>query len=167
MTPEGGFSIAPGPLPPFVLQNSTTPGLTRWEQWLTRHFVCKLWTGGVGCPTLRRWTLLDTRWGNLYLHRFVGDDWSLDMHDHSSRMVSIGLRGRYLEETPTGSRVWTAPWCRTFPATWVHRVRLLTPTVWTIVWGWPKQQHSGFWRDGVRWGVSEYMKTWALKRKSC
>jgi hypothetical protein len=53
------------------------------------------------CPTyLYRWTILSTRWGKVYLHKFVGDDWSLDLHDHPKRFISIGLRGSYLETHP-------------------------------------------------------------------
>lgn len=53
------------------------------------------------CPTyLVRWTLL--KWGDrgIYLHHFVGDDWSRDLHDHPKRFISIGLWGAYVEETP-------------------------------------------------------------------
>ena len=63
---------------------------------------------GDRCPTyLYRWTLFQPRrpkrlWNGfgIYLHKFVGDDWSLDLHDHPKRFVSIGLRGAYVEETP-------------------------------------------------------------------
>ena len=63
--------------------------------------------GGERCPTyMHRYRLL--RIGKrvaVYLHKFVADDWSRDMHDHPKRFVSIGLWGSYVEETPTGDRL--------------------------------------------------------------
>ena len=151
----------------FDPQSVTTPGLTRLERWLTRLFPCSLWTGGVGCPCLRRWDLLHARWGKLFLHRFLADDWSLDFHDHSGRMISIGLWGSYQEETPSGTRVWRAPWIRSFPATWTHRLRLVTPIVWTLVWVGPKERRSGFWYRGAWMNQTSYLTGPAQSRKSC
>jgi len=34
----------------------------------------------------------------VYLHKFVGSDWSRDLHDHPKWFVSIGLWGGYVEE---------------------------------------------------------------------
>lgn len=57
--------------------------------------------GAERCPTyLYRWIVLSTRWAKAYVHRFVADDWSRDLHDHPKRFVSIGLWGRYTEWTP-------------------------------------------------------------------
>ena len=102
---------------------------------LDRLFGLEEINGGERCPTyLYRWTLL--KWGDygVYLHHFVGDDWSLDLHDHPKRFISIGLKGAYEEETPCQSEhcetpmvhtrrsVWRAPWVRSFAA--IHRHRL-------------------------------------------
>ena len=141
--------------------------MTWLERWLTRRWACTLWTGGIGCPCLRRWELLRTRWGKLFLHRFFADDWSLDLHDHSGRMVSIGLWGCYEEETPTGTHIYHAPWVRTFPATHTHRLRLLTPSVWTLVWVGTKDRSSGFWYQGAWWPQADYLAGPAKSRKSC
>src|SRR5580698_4386516 len=102
--------------------------------------------GRERCPTyLYRWTMLSRKGKfSVYLHHFVGDDWSLDLHDHPKRFISIGLWGWYLEETlntdpvyegtktcigypctchgadlarpATKSKEYRAPWIRTFPA---------------------------------------------------
>lgn len=86
------------------------------------------------CPTyLYRWFLLKTRWANVYLHHFVGDDWALDLHDHPKRFISIGLKGSYIEWIPDCSivglgesfRVYNAPWARTFPADHIHRLTMI------------------------------------------
>jgi hypothetical protein len=96
--------------------------------------------GAHRCPTyLYRWTVLKRGDRGVYIHRFVGDDWSRDLHDHPKRFISIGLWGAYIEETPlemfgagndhfqmlTHERVYRAPWIRTFPATHIHRLRLV------------------------------------------
>ena len=116
--------------------------------------------GGERCPTyMYRWTLFQPKWGwlkgfGVYVHRFVADDWSRDMHDHPKRFISIGLKGGYIEWTPervTQATIWTgpdgeevarsdeyelpwdarcgrtfrAPWFRTFPAEPIHRISLL------------------------------------------
>jgi hypothetical protein len=126
--------------------------------------------GGKRCPTyLYRWELCSFLGGatRVYLHKFVGDDWSLDLHDHPKRFYSIGLSGRYVEhgEPGTRPREYSAPWFRSFPAE--HRHRLTGPTpdrpCWTLVvvgrpvrpWGF---WHAGSfipWRDYVSPGSAE------------
>lgn len=66
--------------------------------------------GAGTCPTyLYRWTLLRLKNGiGVYLHHFVGNDWSRDLHDHPKRFISVGLWGGYTEETQAGRRQWTA-----------------------------------------------------------
>jgi hypothetical protein len=56
--------------------------------------------GHERCETyLWRWTVAKWRGRGIYLHHFVGDDWSRDLHDHPKRFISIGLWGWYIEET--------------------------------------------------------------------
>lgn len=106
------------------------------------------------CPVyLHRWTLLKAFGCALYLHKFVGDDWAGDLHDHPKRFISIGLWGRYTEHRADGStREYRAPWVRTFPAE--HRHRISGPTVrrpcWTLVIVLRAVRPWGFWVDG-RW----------------
>lgn len=105
---------------------------------------------GDRCPTyLFRWELLRKKSFQVYLHHFVGDDWSRDLHDHPKRFISIGVWGRYVEESPTGERLYRAPWIRTFPATHIHRLRLINQSpAWTIVIGLKKVRPWGFWHAG-------------------
>lgn len=105
--------------------------------------------GGICDPYLIRWRLF--RWGGfaVYLHHFVGDDWSRDLHDHPKRFVSIGLRGSYLEETPLCVELFRAPWFRSFPATHQHRIRLNAGTdCWTLVFVGRAVRQWGFWHGG-------------------
>lgn len=105
--------------------------------------------GAERCPTyLYRWVLLSTPWFKVYLHRFVGDDWSLDLHDHPKRFVSIGLCGSYLEHGPGGrQRVYVAPWFRTFPAAHIHRLTLPAGDCWTLVVVFKTVREWGFWHE--------------------
>lgn len=106
--------------------------------------------GGHRCPTyMFRWTVARIGGSKAYLHKFVGDDWSLDLHDHPKRFVSIGIWGSYLE-TAHGrpERRWCAPWFRSFPAE--HRHRITTPwgNCWTLVIVGAPERDWGFWHDG-------------------
>ena len=114
--------------------------------------------GGERCPTyLWRWTILARRGKfGVYLHHFVGDDWSHDLHDHPKRFISIGLWGWYIEQTPckhglknrTDIKVYRAPWIRTFPATHIHRLSVPSKNCWTLVVVLKPVREWGFWHLG-------------------
>jgi hypothetical protein len=108
--------------------------------------------GHERCPTyLYRWPIFKHAGGMaLYVHHFVGDDWSRDQHDHPKRFISIGLRGRYIEETPNGSHCYHAPWIRSFPATHIHRLRTSSVggNCWTLVLVLRTVREWGFWHSG-------------------
>lgn len=122
---------------------------------LNKLFRLEEINGGNLCPTyLYRWTVMATRWFNVYLHHFVADDWSRDLHDHPRRFISIGLWGGYFEDTPTGTRLFYAPWIRTFPAEHIHRLRLVSNSCWTLVIVLkPSTREWGFWHAGqwIHW----------------
>lgn len=123
------------------------------------------------CPTyLFRWTLLRTKWFSAYVHHFVGDDWSLDLHDHPKRFISIGMAGQYIEETPAGERRYRAPWFRTFPANHVHRLRMIDgKDCWTLVIVLKPVREWGFWHFGrfIPWREYVADKGIADRMKSC
>jgi hypothetical protein len=122
------------------------------HQFLDRVFgIAEEINGGHRCPTyMYRWTIATTRWGKLYVHKFVGDDWSWDFHDHPKRFLSIGLWGSYVEETTAGFKVFRAPWVRTFPAEHQHRISLRRDrrSCWTVVWVGKPEREWGFWHEG-------------------
>lgn len=113
------------------------------------------------CPTyLFRWTLLKWRGRSVYLHHFVGDDWSRDLHDHPKRFISVGLRGAYREETPSGTRVYSAPWIRSFPAEHIHRLSMIGGRdCWTLVVVLKATRAWGFWHAGKFTGWREYVNS--------
>lgn len=140
------------------------------ERVLTALFKREEINGGNRCPTyLYRWTLFQPRrpralWRGfgIYLHKFVGDDWSRDLHDHPKRFISIGLKGGYAEWTPRPNTpgfadltVFTAPWIRTFPANHIHRITLRSDRrpCWTLVIVLWHVREWGFWHLGefIHW----------------
>lgn len=131
--------------------------------------------GANRCPTyLYRWHVWATRWFKVYLHHFVGDDWSLDLHDHPKRFISIGLKGWYYEFTPapptpyTQRKRYSAPWIRSFPANHIHRITTPSKSCWTLVIVLATVREWGFWHDGqfIHWrdyvkgkdGIADKMK---------
>ncbi len=119
---------------------------------LNRLFRTEEISGAGRCPTyLYRWALAKLFGCGVYLHHFVGDDWSRDLHDHPKRFLSIGLAGGYIEETPKGVREFKAPWIRTFPASHIHRVSLgKNLDCWTLVFVFRASRPWGFINAG-RW----------------
>lgn len=140
--------------------------MTNWiARRLSRLFKVEEINGHGRCPTyLYRWQVLRLFGFALYLHRFVADDWSRDLHDHPKRFVSLMLWGGYTEETPAGEREYTAPWLRSFPSTHVHRVRLgRHRECWTLVLVGRASRPWGFWYFG-RWiGWRQYVARESLE----
>lgn len=143
------------------------PGEPLVRRLLSLVFRHEFLTGHGRCDYLHRWTLLRLPGGRaLYLHCFVGSDWSRDMHDHPRAFTSVGLRGAYVEETPPRPELqlrplvpgavrpsvmvetFRAPWFRRFPPHHIHRIQLVTETVWTLVCVGPRERDWGFYPDG-------------------
>lgn len=139
---------------------------------IDRLFRLEEINGREVCPTyLYRWTLARFFGIGVYLHKFVGDDWSVDLHDHPKRFISFGLWGAYMEHTPDAPpRIYRAPWIRSFPATHVHRLTGPTPEhpCWTLVIVLRQSRRWGFWPSG-RWVFwRDYVESErAVQAKSC
>lgn len=137
--------------------------------------------GGERCPTyLYRWAVIKRFGCGIYVHHFVGDDWSLDLHDHPRRFVSVGLWGRYRETTPVHYKsgvssirqeVFSAPWFRSFPANHIHRISMIDGgQCWTLVFVFRLTRPWGFWHLGQFIPWREYVETKggpADERTSC
>ena len=176
--------------------------MNKIHTWLNRWFGnAEEINGGGICPTyLYRWVLCKLPRGyKAYLHHFVGDDWSLDYHDHPKRFISIGLWGSYVERTPltdaeeaackaeldaslkrlearakesgmdaevtfTGEvemwdeQTYQAPWIRSFPAEWKHRIRTPSGSCWTLVIVGAPSRDWGFWHQGQFIGWKRYVR---------
>lgn len=140
------------------------------KKFINRVFRLEEINGHELCPTyMYRWTLLKFGSYGIYVHHFVADDWSRDMHDHPKRFISIGFKGRYIEETPSGTKEYKAPWIRSFPADHIHRISLHPgEDCWTLVMVLKNVRKWGFWNSGkwIPWRVYVGSET-ANQRKSC
>jgi len=120
---------------------------------------------GEPSPRMIKWTLLSTPVGMVFLHKFLGPDWTRDPHDHPAYFVSIGLWGSYIESVydrdgqELYERKWRAPWVRMFPPTHIHRTSWVSPhrayTIcltgkWVHQWGFMLGNQSVAWRDYVK-----------------
>jgi hypothetical protein len=137
--------------------------------WIHRVLRRETMDGGGVCPTyLTRWTLFRLPFVAVYLHCFSGSDWAIDLHDHPKRFISIGLRGRYVEHTPTGTREWRAPWVRSFPAEHRHRLELRSGEfAWTLVIVGRATRPWGFWLDGRWLPWRRYVREHGRARRNC
>lgn len=148
---------------------------TRLHSLLTKLFDHEEINGGGICETyLHRWVIARFPGGRaIYLHHFVGDDWSRDLHDHPKRFITIGLAGGYDEQFKAHGEFhvkrWRAPWIRTFPATHIHRLRSKhLGGCWTLVYVGALKRNWGFWKDGIQWWPWDYyVKHFGLDRKDC
>lgn len=104
----------------------------------------------AGSVFMRRYRLLTTRWGNLYLHEILRSDEDKCLHDHPWRFITLILIGGYREELPTRTEWRPSGTLLYRPATWRHRVEIDRPA-WSLVWVSRKVRRWGFFtRHGWR-----------------
>lgn len=119
--------------------------------------------GRDGTTMMMRYRLIETRWGNLYVHHFLRSDADRDLHDHPWNFFSIILTTGYWEELPVDEgmpgwltrRVWHRPGTIVrHQADDAHRVDLPHgKTTWTLIYVGPKVREWGFHTANgwVRW----------------
>ncbi len=108
----------------------------------------------IGENYLTRWHILPrTRFGNIYLHHFVGSDDDRGFHDHPSWSFSIRLKGRMVEQFPLviGGRYTQIHSARMAPrfcwraANFAHRLELKPgESCWTLFIMGPVIRDWGF-----------------------
>lgn len=74
------------------------PPKSRVEAWLRRHVAHKeIGWSDIG-EVFYRYSLLKTRWFNIYLHQLDAPQWHpVGCHDHPWSFVTVLLKGGYLE----------------------------------------------------------------------
>ena len=102
---------------------------------------------------LYRWTLLRCRWFQVVLHNFRSDD-PPDLHDHAWWNVSLVLWGKLKETTykrvpwavlpAYSSRYLRAGSVRIRSATELHRLSLVSASVWTLFITGPERRLWGY-----------------------
>jgi hypothetical protein len=104
----------------------------------------------AGSVYMRRYKLLKTRWGNIYLHEILRSDEDKCLHDHPWPFITIILRSGYREQLPSGT-FWRRPGTLLLrPARSAHRIEVDKPA-WSLVIVGRKWRAWGFFtRDGWR-----------------
>jgi hypothetical protein len=104
----------------------------------------------AGNVFMRRYKLLKTNSGNVYLHEILRSDEDMCLHDHPWSFITIILRGGYREQLPRG-KFWRRPGQLLIrPAQTAHRVEVDRPA-WSLVIVSRKWRDWGFFtRDGWR-----------------
>lgn len=93
---------------------------------------------------LRRWHLVRTRWGCLYVHEIIGSDDDRALHDHRSWNVSVLLGGAYWEHLQGVVRLREHGDVVARRATTPHRLELMTQFAVTLFLTGPHQRDWGF-----------------------
>lgn len=95
-------------------------------------------------PYVHRW-IVETPWGSLRLHHWVGNDDQRALHDHPWAFYTLVLKGGYLDKTE-GLRIeeMKPGRLRYRPARHTHTVLLTTKDCWTLVLTGPKVRNFGF-----------------------
>lgn len=94
---------------------------------------------------LHRWFIQkDRERGNVYLHRFLGDDDDRALHDHPWDSVSYVLEGEYLEHLPNEIIKRSAGDVIFRDMTTPHRVELIGEEAWTLFITGPRKRDWGF-----------------------
>jgi hypothetical protein len=108
--------------------------------------------GNDGTLYMRRYRLLQTRWGNV--HHIRRSDRDRCLHDHPWHFVSIILAGGYREVTPRGT-FWRRPGQLLIrQATSAHRIEVDRPA-WSLVFTtWQLRPWGFFTRFGWRRFIS-------------
>ncbi|KKN24345.1 hypothetical protein LCGC14_0895720 [marine sediment metagenome] len=110
------------------------------------------WKEALGrpeCPYLYRWTFLFFGY-SIRLHHWLKSDDRRCFHDHSSSLISIILRGHYINVTPTGRHhvkagsIWRAK------AESRHYLDIPKGGAWTLLFFGRPYRKWCFWVDGHR-----------------
>jgi hypothetical protein len=99
----------------------------------------------------RRYRLLQTPWFAVYIHQLCRSDMDSDMHDHPWNFASVILEGAYHEASayPPHFDVTHHRDCYSgdvveHKAEDVHKIRLLSDEVWTMVFTWGRRRYWGY-----------------------
>lgn len=142
----------------------------KWlSDFIRKYFLIKEIVSQEGVVHFRRYRLLSTPWFNIYIHNILASDEDKDPHDHPWGFIAIMFWGSYLEEwlgAYEDSAYWAPPKGVDRPlrqdircagslyghnAKDFHKITLLTPSVWTLVFasgrkrpGWGYQTKQGW-----------------------
>jgi hypothetical protein len=103
--------------------------------------------GRPECPYMRRW-VLNAHWLSLRLHHWYSSDDHRAFHDHSWWFVTLVLKGRYVDVSPSGREPMRPGAARFRPAPYRHTVEVAPGGCWTLVLTGRRSRRWGFYPDG-------------------
>lgn len=104
-----------------------------------------------GIVHFRRYCLLSTYWFNVYIHQILKSDEDNHFHDHPFDFISLILKGSY-EEFYSKAPHHLTVFCKKYLPVQVarhqaedaHKLTLLTPEVWTLVFTSKRKRTWGY-----------------------
>ncbi len=97
----------------------------------------------------RRWEILKTRWGSIWLHAIYKADQDKHLHNHPWDFKSIVLKGSYLEKTEKGIIKQHPGKFNSRSGESYHKIlELLSPVVYTLFFVSPTKREWGYKVDG-------------------
>ena len=90
----------------------------------------------------KRWEILKTRWGSIWLHAIHKADTDKHLHNHPWDFISVVLKGSYYEQTPKGNKKQYPGKINLRNGEEHHKIlELLSPVVYTLFFvSAPKRQ---------------------------
>jgi hypothetical protein len=141
-----------------VAQWQSAAQIRQWSGVRFLHRVLRVaWAEKLGlpsCPYVVRWSV-QTPFGSVRLHHWLGPDDDRAYHDHPWWFVTLVLRGRYADKSPWidgrqrgGFDYLKAGSIRFRPALHQHTVVPGKGGAWTLLVTGPPTRAWGFWKDG-------------------
>lgn len=97
----------------------------------------------------RRWEILKTRWGSIWLHAIYKADQDKHLHNHPWDFKSLVLKGSYLEQTEKGIIKQHPGKFNSRNGESYHKIlELLSPVVYTLFFVSPTKREWGYKVDG-------------------
>lgn len=93
----------------------------------------------------RRWEILKTRWGSIWLHAIYKADQDKHLHNHPWDFKSLVLKGSYLEQTEKGIIKQHPCKFNSRNGESYHKIlELLSPVVYTLFFVSPTKREWGY-----------------------
>ena len=138
--------------------------MSLFTRFIRKFFLVKEIVSKFGKVHFRRFRLLQTPWFAIYVHQILQSDMDADPHDHPWNFASVILEGSYYEESRFAPDFDTSHYQQFYSgdviehkAEDVHKIRLVSNEVWTLVFVWGKRREWGYrFPDGTWIGHEEY-----------
>jgi hypothetical protein len=103
----------------------------------------------AGDVHFKRWEILKTRWGSIWLHAIYKADTDKHLHNHPWDFTSIVLKGSYIEQTQKGINFQRPGKINVRDGSEYHKIlQMETPVVYTLFFASKPKRLWGYDVDG-------------------